>query len=31
MKKVINGPYLDVLEKNQVPYYKVQLQEAEKN
>ncbi len=30
MKKVINGPYLDVLEKNQVPYYKVQLQEAEK-
>lgn len=30
MKKVINGPYLDVLEKNQIPYYKVQLQEAEK-
>ena len=30
MKKVINGPYLDVLEKNQVPYYKVRLQEAEK-
>ena len=30
MKKVINGPYLDVLEKNQVPYYKVQLQDAEK-
>lgn len=30
MKKVINGPYLDVLEKNQVPYYKVQLQEAER-
>jgi len=30
MKKVINGPYLEVLEKNQIPYYKVQLQEAEK-
>lgn len=30
MKKVINGPYLDVLEKNQVPYYKVKLQEAER-
>src|SRR5690606_21745900 len=30
MKKVINGPYLDVLAKNQVPYYKVRLQEAEK-
>lgn len=25
MKKVINGPYLDVLEKNQIPYYKAKL------
>lgn len=30
MKKVINGPYLKVLEENQIPYYKVQLQEAAK-
>jgi len=30
MKKVINGPYLKVLEENQIPYYKVQLQDAEK-
>lgn len=30
MKKVINGPYLDVLDKNQIPYYKVKLQDAEK-
>lgn len=30
MKKVINGPYLKVLEENQIPFYKVQLQEAEK-
>ncbi|MCW6078091.1 hypothetical protein [Clostridium sporogenes] len=30
MKKVINGPYLKVLEENQIPYYKVQLQEAQK-
>jgi len=29
MKKVINGPYLKVLEENQIPYYKVKLQEAE--
>ncbi len=30
MKKVINGPYLKVLEENQMPYYKVQLKQAEK-
>lgn len=30
MKKVINGPYLKVLEENQIPFYKVQLQEADK-
>lgn len=29
MKKVINGPYLKVLEDNQIPYYKGKLQEAE--
>lgn len=30
MKKVINGPYLKVLEDTQIPYYRVKLEEAGK-
>lgn len=29
MKQVIDGPYLDVLDENQIPFYKSKMQDAE--